>query len=57
MNFFTYTVMAIGGAVGGLLYEVISPQLPFILVAALTIPSMVLVLSFVHEPKPEKREA
>jgi MFS family permease len=57
INFFTYIAMAIGGAAGGLLYEAISPQLPFLLAAALTIPSMVLVLSFVHEPKPEKREA
>jgi MFS family permease len=57
VNFFTYIAMAIGGAAGGLLYEVISPQLPFLLVAALTTLSMVLVLSFVHEPKPEKREA
>jgi predicted MFS family arabinose efflux permease len=57
MNFFTYIAMAIGGAAGGLLYEAISPQLPFLLAAALTIPSMVLVLSFVHELEPEKREA
>jgi MFS family permease len=57
MNFFTYIAMAIGGASGGLLYERVFPQLPFLLVAVLTIPSIVLILSFVHEPKPEKREA
>jgi MFS family permease len=57
MNFFTYIAMAIGGASGGLLYERVFPQLPFLLVAVLTIPSIVLILFFVHEPKPEKREA
>ena len=57
MNFFTYIAMAIGGCLGGLLYEKVSPQLPFLLVAALTVPSAALVLFFVHEPKPEKREA
>jgi len=56
MNFFTYIAMAIGGASGGLLYERVFPQLPFLLVAVLTIPSIVLILFFVHEPKPEKRE-
>lgn len=57
MNFFTYIAMAVGGALGGLLYEKIAPQLPFLLVATLALPSIVLVLLFVHEPKPEKREA
>ncbi|MBS7607733.1 MFS transporter [Candidatus Bathyarchaeota archaeon] len=57
MNFFTYIAMAIGGALGGLLYEKVAPQLPFLLVAALAVPSIALVVLFVHEPKPEKREA
>jgi len=57
MNFFTYIAMAIGGGLGGLLYEKVSPQLPFLLVAALAVPSTALVLFLVHEPKPEKREA
>ena len=57
MNFFTYIAMAIGGALGGLLYEKVLPQLPFLLVAVLAIPSIALILFFVHEPKPEKREA
>jgi MFS family permease len=57
MNFFTYIAMAIGGALGGLLYEKVFPQLPFLLVAFLTVPSIALILFFVHEPKPEKREA
>jgi MFS family permease len=57
MNFFSYIAMAIGGALGGLLYEKVFPQLPFLLVAVLAIPSIALILFFVHEPKPEKREA
>ena len=57
MNFFTYIAMAIGGAIGGLLYDVLSPQLPFLLVMVLAIPSAALVLFYVHEPKPEQREA
>ncbi|MEM1537101.1 MAG: MFS transporter, partial [Candidatus Bathyarchaeia archaeon] len=57
MNFFTYIAMGMGGAAGGFLYEVISPQLPFILTAVLTIPSIVIIIRYVYEPKPEKREA
>lgn len=57
MNFFTYIAMAVGGGLGGLLYEKVSPQLPFLLVAALAVPSIALILFFVREPKPEKREA
>jgi len=57
MNFFMYIAMAIGGGLGGLLYEKVSPQLPFLLVAALTVPSTALILFWVKEPKPEKREA
>ncbi|MEM3783452.1 MAG: MFS transporter [Candidatus Bathyarchaeia archaeon] len=57
MNFFTYISMAIGGAMGGLLYDLFSPQLPFLLVMVLAIPSAALALFFVHEPKPEHREA
>jgi MFS family permease len=57
MNFFTYIAMAVGGAIGGLFYDLFSPQLPFLLVIFLAIPSAALVLFFVHEPKPEQREA
>lgn len=57
INFFTYIAMAIGGAAGGFLYEVVSPQLPFILTAALTVPSIIIIIRYVHEPRPEKREA
>lgn len=57
MNFFTYIAMAVGGALGGLFYDLFFPQLPFLLVIFLAIPSAALALFFVHEPKPEQREA
>jgi MFS family permease len=57
MNFFFYLFMALGGVGGGILYETISPQLPFLLTIAFAIPSIALVFFCVQEPKPEKREA
>ncbi|MGQ9529978.1 MAG: MFS transporter [Candidatus Bathycorpusculaceae bacterium] len=57
MNFFAYIFMALGGAVGGLLYDRVLPMLPFILMAILAVPSAALVIFGVHEPKPEEREA
>jgi MFS family permease len=57
MNFFSYVFMALGGAIGGLLYDNVSPMLPFLLMAALAIPSVLLILFYVHEPKPEERQA
>jgi len=57
MNFFTYLFMAIGGIAGGLLYDTASPQLPFLLMPILIVPSVLLVVFYVHEPKPEEREA
>jgi MFS family permease len=57
MNFFSYVFMALGGAIGGLLYDNVSPALPFFLTAALAIPSVLLILFYVHEPKPEERQA
>lgn len=56
MNFFTYVFMAIGGAVGGLLYDIVSPQVPFIIMALLAVPATALVVLRVQEPKPEERE-
>ncbi|MEM3695336.1 MAG: MFS transporter [Candidatus Bathyarchaeia archaeon] len=56
MNFFSYICMALGGAIGGLLYDSISPMLPFILMAILAIPSTALIIFRVREPKPEERE-
>ncbi|MEM3700409.1 MAG: MFS transporter [Candidatus Bathyarchaeia archaeon] len=57
MNFFAYIFMAVGGAVGGFLYDSVSPMLPFILVAVLAIPTAALIIFGVREPKPEEREA
>jgi MFS family permease len=57
MNFFAYMFMAIGGVTGGLLYDDISPQLPFLLIPILIIPSFISIIRYVHEPKPEEREA
>lgn len=57
MNFFAYIFMAIGGIIGGLLYDRVSPQLPFLLMPILIVPSALLIAFYVHEPKPEEREA
>jgi MFS family permease len=56
MNFFTYLLMAVGGIAGGLLYDNVSPQIPFLLMIILTIPSLILTIYGIHEPKPEERE-
>ena len=53
-NFANYILMALGSITGGILYEHVSPQLPFLLAIVLIIPSFVLTLIMVHEP--EKRE-
>ncbi|MBE0520563.1 MFS transporter [Candidatus Bathyarchaeota archaeon] len=57
MNFFAYVFMAIGGIIGGLLYDRVSPQLPFLLMPILIVPSVLLIAFYVREPKPEEREA
>ena len=57
VNFFAYIFMALGGVIGGLLYDTVSPQLPFIMSAILAIPAALIVIMHVHEPKPEDREA
>lgn len=54
-NFFSYIFMAFGSLVGGIIYQVVSPQLPFFLMIACIIPALVLTFFLVHEP--EKREA
>jgi predicted MFS family arabinose efflux permease len=48
--------MAVGGIAGGLLYDNVSPQIPFLLMIILTIPSLILTIYGIHEPKPEERE-
>lgn len=53
-NFANFILMALGSITGGILYEHVSPQLPFLLAIVLIIPSFVLTLIMVHEP--EKRE-
>ncbi|MCW3976652.1 MAG: MFS transporter, partial [Candidatus Bathyarchaeota archaeon] len=55
MNFFTYVFMAFGALGGGILYDNVSPQFPFLLMIALVLPQFLLILFFVHEP--EKRES
>jgi len=56
MNFFTYIFMAVGGIAGGLLYDNISPALPFLLTIIFSVPSILIIAFYVHEPKPEERE-
>ena len=57
MNFFTYVLMALGGAIGGFLYDAVAPEAPFLLAVIMIIPSTILILRYVHEPKPEERQA
>jgi len=53
-NFANHILMAVGSLAGGILYEHVSPQLPFFLAVVLTIPSFILTLALVQEP--ENRE-
>lgn len=57
MHFFTYLFMALGGITGGLLYDNISPQTPFLVMLILIIPSIFITIFYIKEPKPEEREA
>lgn len=54
INFANYIVMAGGAFLGGLLYEHVAPQAPFMLAIACVLPSFLLTLILVKEP--EKRE-
>lgn len=54
INFTTQILMALGSLTGGILYEHVSPQLPFFLATFFIIPSFILTLVLVHEP--ERRE-
>jgi MFS family permease len=56
MNFFSYIFMALGAVIGGLIYDNVSPQLPFLLMIVLIIPSILLTVFRVHELKPEERQ-
>jgi MFS family permease len=53
-NFANYIVMAGGAFLGGLLYEYVAPQAPFMLAIACVLPSFLLTLILVNEP--ERRE-
>lgn len=53
-NFVNCILMALGSLVGGILYEHVSPQVPFFLAIVLIVPSFALTLMMVHEP--EKKE-
>lgn len=53
-NFSNNIVMALGNLTGGILYEHVSPQLPFFLAILFIVPSFMLMLILVHEP--ERRE-
>ncbi|MFX1486294.1 MAG: MFS transporter [Promethearchaeota archaeon] len=54
-NFFAYIFMAFGGLAGGILYDAIAPQLPFLIVILLTVPSILIVAFRIRELKPEER--
>ena len=53
-NFFSYIFMAFGSLAGGIIYQTVSPQLPFLLMIVTIIPALFLVFFLGHEP--EKRE-
>lgn len=53
-NFTNNILMALGSLAGGILYEHVSPQLPFFLAIIFIVPSFIVTLTMVHEP--EKRE-
>ncbi len=53
-SFMNNIFMAIGAALGGFLYEYMTPQVPFFLAIVLILPSLIIVLALVHEP--ERRE-
>ena len=53
-NFVNYIIVAVGMLAGGIIYEHISPQLPFLLPIVFIIPQILMILFLVHEPA--KRE-
>ncbi len=57
MHFFTYILMALGGLAGGLLYDNMSPQVPFLVMVILILPSILIAAFCIKEPKPDEREA
>lgn len=53
-NFFSYIFMAFGALAGGIIYQIVSPQLPFLIMIASMIPVLIILTFLVHEP--EKKE-
>ncbi len=56
-HFFTYIFMAFGSLAGGLLYDGVSPQVPFLLMLILIIPSILITAFCIKEPRAIEREA
>jgi len=56
INFFTYISMAVGGLTGGLLYDNVSPQTPFLIMALLTTLATLIIFFGIHELEPEERQ-
>ena len=54
-SFVNNIMMALGAAVGGFLYEHLSPAMPFYLSMGLVIPAFLITLAMVHEPR-ERQE-
>jgi hypothetical protein len=46
--------MAFGALAGGIIYQIVSPQLPFLIMIASMIPVLIILTFLVHEP--EKKE-
>jgi MFS family permease len=51
INFANFIIMAAGSLLGGYLYEHVSPQAPFMVAIMAVVPSFLLTLAFVKEPK------
>lgn len=51
INFASFIIMAAGSLLGGYLYEHVSPQAPFMVAIVAVVPSFLLALAFVKEPK------
>jgi len=54
--FIVFVLMAIGGLIGGFLYQSVSRVLPFILAFVVTIPCAVVTLLFIHDPKRKEKQ-
>jgi MFS family permease len=50
-NFTNNVLTALGSLAGGIVYEQVSPQMPFFLAVMFTVPQFLIMLFLVHEPK------